>query len=69
MNERIPVKNENIERDPVNNALIFTDVEQTKKFEKRKAEILQEKLEIDTLKRDVREIKNMLKQILSKESK
>lgn len=68
MNNRIPVKNEKIERDPVSNALIFTDTEITDRYLKRREEILREKQEINTLKADVSEIKEMLKQILNRES-
>jgi hypothetical protein len=66
---RIPVKNEKIERDVSTNALIFTDTEEVERYEKRKAQILKEKAEIDTLKAEVGEIKEMLKQILNRESK
>lgn len=69
MTHRIPVKNEKIERDSVSNALIFTDSEAVDRYERRRAEILREKTEIDTLKAEVREIKEMLKQILNRESK
>lgn len=69
MTHRIPVKNEKIERDTVSNALIFTDTEAVDRYERRRAEILREKTEIDTLKTEVREIKEMLKQILNRESK
>lgn len=68
MNSRIPVKGEAIERDTASNALIFTDTQAIDRYEKRRAEILREKAEIDTLKTEVREIKEMLKQLLNKES-
>ena len=69
MTDKIPVKNEKIVRDVKTNALIFTDIEATDRYQKRKAEILREKQELDTLKSDVFEIKQMLKQILNRESK
>jgi hypothetical protein len=69
MSEKIPVKNEKIVRDVKTNALIFTDTEATDRYEKRKSEILREKQELDTLKSDVLEIKEMLKHLLNRESK
>jgi hypothetical protein len=68
MNERIRVENEKIERDIRTNALIFTDTNETDRYERRRMEILREKQEIETLKSDVKEIKELLHKILKKES-
>jgi formate dehydrogenase maturation protein FdhE len=68
MNQRIPVKNEKIERDINTNALIFTDQNETDRYERRRMEILKEKQEIQDIKNDVKEIKELLQKILKKES-
>lgn len=70
MNDKLKVKNEPIYRDTQNNALIFTNKLEIEEYETKKQKKKQKedalKIEINTIKQDVNELKQMIELILNK---
>ena len=63
----IPIKgNKNLFRDEKSGAVINTDTNVYSQYKRMKSAIMSQKEEIDNMKKDIEEIKYLLKQIASK---
>jgi hypothetical protein len=68
MNEYVKVKdNENLVRDKENSAILNVDSDALSKYKMRREQERKRNEEIDTLKKDVSEIKSLLLQMIDKE--
>ena len=57
----------NLIRDTNSNALLFTNREDILAYERRKAEMQSQNLQINTLKQEIAELKNLVQQIIERQ--
>lgn len=66
MTDKIPVKDEKMVRDGYSRALLSTDHDAVAAYEKKKRELKAQKDRINTLEREVAELKQILLQLIEK---
>lgn len=65
MSQRIRVQNENMVRDPRTSALLSTDKDAIKAYERRKQELQSQKDRLNRLERDVATLKDLVSQLMN----
>jgi hypothetical protein len=67
--KKIPVKNQPIVRDEKSNALLFTDIDSVKAYQKKKELMRHQKDTINRLEMEVEELKQLVAKLVEKQKR